>query len=48
LAGCLVLLACRRGWCGCNDLTRDFGRVAEALKALDSETVVDGEIVALD
>ncbi|HYO81159.1 MAG TPA: non-homologous end-joining DNA ligase, partial [Bryobacteraceae bacterium] len=31
-----------------NDLTADFPTVARALESLDDETIVDGEIVALD
>jgi ATP-dependent DNA ligase len=31
-----------------NDLTKQFPDIAKALQKLDSDTVVDGEIVALD
>jgi ATP-dependent DNA ligase len=42
-AGKIILLS-RRG----TNLTRRFGYVADALATLPDETVIDGEIVALD
>jgi DNA ligase D-like protein (predicted ligase) len=39
-----VTLYSRRG----NDLTKRFGYIAEALESLPNDTVIDGELVALD